>query len=159
LNKEDKDMKVPCEVYSRVVGFFAPVGKWNKGKKAEWMNRMPFETYDGAGFACAPDEKHCNAGFVDNVEDEGEKAVKDLEYFYYGVPGCHRCTQLTAKLKEIGVAPIPLTLSAFMNKCKEYGANITGDELPLLLCVGTDRFMFSQGDAALETVESLKSLT
>lgn len=150
MNKEDKDMKVPCEVYSRCVGFFAPVKKWNSGKQEEWRNRHPFKTYGGDIISCrAVIDETC----------KGEMTVKDLEYFYYGVPGCHRCTQLTAKLKEIGVAPIPLTLSAFMNKCKEYGANITGDELPLLLCVGTDRFMFAQGDAALETVESLKSLT
>jgi hypothetical protein len=132
------------------VGFFAPVKKWNSGKQEEWKNRRPFESYDGDIISCrAVIDETC----------KGEMTVKDLEYFYYGVPGCHRCTQLTAKLKEIGIAPTPLTLSTFMNKCKEYGANITGDELPLLLCVGTDRFMFSQGDSALETVESLKTLS
>ncbi len=31
---------VPCEVYSRVVGYFRPVGQWNKGKKQEFSERV-----------------------------------------------------------------------------------------------------------------------
>ena len=37
-----------CEVYSRVVGFLSPVSQWNKGKKAEWVDRT---TWDGNGDA------------------------------------------------------------------------------------------------------------
>jgi ribonucleoside-triphosphate reductase len=32
----------PCEVYSRVVGYLRPVAQWNKGKKAEWADRVVF---------------------------------------------------------------------------------------------------------------------
>lgn len=35
---------LPCEVYSRVVGYFRPVQQWNKGKQAEFKDRKPFET-------------------------------------------------------------------------------------------------------------------
>jgi len=31
------------EVYSRVVGYLRPVSQWNKGKKAEWADRIPFK--------------------------------------------------------------------------------------------------------------------
>ncbi|MCX6083381.1 MAG: hypothetical protein NT102_00230 [Caldiserica bacterium] len=31
------------EVYSRVVGYLRPVSQWNKGKKAEWADRICFE--------------------------------------------------------------------------------------------------------------------
>jgi len=31
------------EVYSRVVGYLRPVSQWNKGKKAEWADRVVFE--------------------------------------------------------------------------------------------------------------------
>jgi len=34
--------KVPCEVYSRIVGYLRPVQNWNKGKKQEFEER---ETY------------------------------------------------------------------------------------------------------------------
>ena len=30
---------IPCEVYSRVVGYFRPVQYWNDGKKEEFRER------------------------------------------------------------------------------------------------------------------------
>jgi hypothetical protein len=32
-------MKVSCEIYSRVSGYFRPVSQWNKGKKSEFKDR------------------------------------------------------------------------------------------------------------------------
>ena len=32
-----------CEVYSRVTGYFRPVGAWNKGKKEEFKDRAMFK--------------------------------------------------------------------------------------------------------------------
>ncbi|MCS7366472.1 MAG: anaerobic ribonucleoside-triphosphate reductase [archaeon YNP-WB-062] len=34
-----KKKVVPCEVYSRVVGYFRPVSQWNKGKQQEFKER------------------------------------------------------------------------------------------------------------------------
>lgn len=31
--------RVPCEIYSRVVGYFRPLGQWNPGKKEEFKDR------------------------------------------------------------------------------------------------------------------------
>ena len=31
-----------CEVFSRVVGYMRPVDQWNKGKKAEFKDRVEF---------------------------------------------------------------------------------------------------------------------
>lgn len=33
--------KIPCERYSRVVGYMRPVDQWNPGKQAEFSDRMP----------------------------------------------------------------------------------------------------------------------
>ena len=32
-----------CEVWSRVVGYFRPVSKWNKGKQEEFKDRKTFK--------------------------------------------------------------------------------------------------------------------
>ncbi|MBR0239241.1 MAG: hypothetical protein IJQ39_14190 [Thermoguttaceae bacterium] len=32
----------PCEVYSRICGYFRPVANWNRGKKEEFRERRPF---------------------------------------------------------------------------------------------------------------------
>jgi len=34
--------KVPCEVYSRIVGYLRPVAYWNKGKKQEFEDRVVY---------------------------------------------------------------------------------------------------------------------
>jgi len=34
-----KEIKMPCEIYSRVVGYYRPVGQWNLGKKEEYRQR------------------------------------------------------------------------------------------------------------------------
>ncbi len=39
---EKKQLVVPVEVYSRVVGYFRPVNQWNKGKKEEFFERTTF---------------------------------------------------------------------------------------------------------------------
>lgn len=37
-----KEKRVRAEVYSRVVGYMRPVSGWNKGKKAEFADRVAF---------------------------------------------------------------------------------------------------------------------
>jgi hypothetical protein len=34
---------VPCEVYSRVVGYYMPVECWNLGKREEFKDRKPVD--------------------------------------------------------------------------------------------------------------------
>jgi len=35
-------LRVPCEVYSRIVGYLRPVQDWNQGKQQEFSERRPF---------------------------------------------------------------------------------------------------------------------
>lgn len=36
-------LKMPCEIYSRVVGYFRPVNQWNKGKQEEFADRKEYK--------------------------------------------------------------------------------------------------------------------
>ena len=48
LEKELLAVKgTPCEVYSRIVGYFRPVKNWNEGKQAEFSERATFEVKGG----------------------------------------------------------------------------------------------------------------
>ena len=42
--------KVPCEIYSRVCGYYRPIKNWNAGKKQEFKDRRNFsiDNYRGA---------------------------------------------------------------------------------------------------------------
>jgi hypothetical protein len=42
------------EVYSRVVGYYRPVQQWNKGKQAEYADRVPFKLASMTGPKFAP---------------------------------------------------------------------------------------------------------
>ena len=35
--------KVPCEVYSRIVGYMRPTAQWNVGKRREFDDRRVFK--------------------------------------------------------------------------------------------------------------------
>jgi len=39
MNEKIKILAVPCEVYSRVTGYFRPVSNWNPGKQREFEER------------------------------------------------------------------------------------------------------------------------
>jgi anaerobic ribonucleoside-triphosphate reductase len=34
---------IPCEVYSRIVGYYRPIRNWHDGKKREWADRQPYD--------------------------------------------------------------------------------------------------------------------
>ena len=39
---EKAKKKIPCEVYSRIVGYLRPVQNWNKGKRQEFQDRQTY---------------------------------------------------------------------------------------------------------------------
>lgn len=36
------EIKVPCEVYSRIVGYLRPIQNWNAGKQQEFDDRVVY---------------------------------------------------------------------------------------------------------------------
>jgi hypothetical protein len=38
----DSQKRVPCEVYSRIVGYLRPVQDWNEGKQQEFAERKTY---------------------------------------------------------------------------------------------------------------------
>ena len=44
LHEIVKELKIPVEVYSRVVGYFRPINQWNNGKKEEFCQRRVYKT-------------------------------------------------------------------------------------------------------------------
>jgi anaerobic ribonucleoside-triphosphate reductase len=40
---KSEQVRVPVEVYSRVVGYFRPVNQWKKKKKEEFKERKVYE--------------------------------------------------------------------------------------------------------------------
>jgi anaerobic ribonucleoside-triphosphate reductase len=45
---DQAELQVPCEVYSRIVGYLRPVQNWHQGKQQEFRERKPFRTPEAA---------------------------------------------------------------------------------------------------------------
>ena len=41
--ESDQNFGTECDIYSRVVGFYRPVKYWNKGKQAEYKERIVYD--------------------------------------------------------------------------------------------------------------------
>jgi anaerobic ribonucleoside-triphosphate reductase len=46
VENQDREVKVPCEVYSRIVGYLRPVQAWNHGKRQEFSDRKTFDVLE-----------------------------------------------------------------------------------------------------------------
>ena len=42
-NAHGEEVKVPCEIYSRIVGYLRPVQAWNAAKQQEFSERATFD--------------------------------------------------------------------------------------------------------------------
>ena len=49
------ELKVPCEVYSRVVGYLRPIQNWHQGKKQEFADRKTFQVGEASQKESATD--------------------------------------------------------------------------------------------------------
>ena len=47
--QETAEVRVPCEVYSRIVGYLRPVQNWHQGKQQEFSERKAFRVPEAAG--------------------------------------------------------------------------------------------------------------
>jgi len=43
VEKKKEEKRIPCLVFSRVVGYMQPVNQWNKGKQQEFEDRQEYE--------------------------------------------------------------------------------------------------------------------
>lgn len=46
-NNKNTNVKIPNEIYSRVVGYYRPVNQWNKGKQEEYKDRLSYKLEPG----------------------------------------------------------------------------------------------------------------
>ncbi len=43
MENTEKKMVIPCEVWSRIVGYYRPLQDWNIGKKQEFKDRKMYD--------------------------------------------------------------------------------------------------------------------
>ncbi|MEM4618918.1 MAG: anaerobic ribonucleoside-triphosphate reductase [Desulfurococcaceae archaeon] len=50
---------IPCEVYSRVVGYYRPVSSWNDGKRMEFEERKSVNVISFLKAKCCVEQRKC----------------------------------------------------------------------------------------------------
>ena len=43
MSEDKTELRMPCEIYSRIVGYLRPVDAWNEGKRQEYAERVEFD--------------------------------------------------------------------------------------------------------------------
>jgi len=76
---------VPCEVYSRVVGYFRPVHNWNDGKREEFNDRVAFSEK-------ASLENPKAKGAVMPLVGGGTESIDSYKIFTF--PHCDKCEEV-----------------------------------------------------------------
>ncbi len=71
-----------CDVYSRVVGYFRPVDNWNKGKRAEFEDRVEYVI----------EEKQIQSD-TQSLKDWQSKPTKCIVFTTPMCPNCHLVKQ------------------------------------------------------------------
>ena len=60
MNENTARKRIPCEVYSRIVGYLRPVRGWNTGKIVEWKERRAYRV-DYQTLSAGKEEKNGTA--------------------------------------------------------------------------------------------------
>ena len=87
---------VPCEVYTRIVGYYRPVQNWNAGKQREYKERVEFNEETSMS-STIPTIKPIE---VAEMTTSGETVSSTLSKFkLFSFPDCDKCETVKDYLK------------------------------------------------------------
>ncbi|MBU1703784.1 MAG: ribonucleoside triphosphate reductase, partial [Nanoarchaeota archaeon] len=92
----------PTEVYTRIVGYFRPVSKWNIGKKEEYKQRLEYE--ENKSLVSEFKSKvvvQTNGTAMSEAEATAVGDVKSYKVFTF--PNCDKCKDTKAFLSKISL--------------------------------------------------------
>ncbi len=82
---------MPCEVYSRVVGYFRPVNNWNQGKRQEYSERKAFSE------EISMQNPKAKAQVMPLIGG-GDLSIDSYKLFTF--PNCSKCEEVKAYLSQ-----------------------------------------------------------
>ena len=107
--------EMPCQIYSRVTGYFQPVDKWNAGKMQEFKERKEFS----------------EAVSIKTSRNRPEIPDSCL-MIIYSLPMCSGCSDLKAALKELGISFCERDGKEFSHELRQLDINIVSAVFPVV---------------------------
>ncbi len=130
---------IPCEIYSRVVGYFRPIHNWNNGKRAEFSDRIPYsvDVSMKREFSTAKNDAEDEEILIEepareqvseiivNVNGSTNVSSAVAGYKIYTLPGCSKCAEVKdfMNMKRIMGKEVNLKNSDGMDDFKEFYKN------------------------------------
>lgn len=90
--------EVPCEIYSRVVGYYRPIHNWNRGKRQEYAERVEFDEKTALGNPKASTETTVKEVPIIRGGSTNDSEINAYKIFTF--PNCSKCEEVKAYLKE-----------------------------------------------------------
>ena len=107
--------KMPCQIYSRVTGYFQPVDKWNAGKAEEFKQRKAYS-----------ENQSIKTG-------RGKPEIPDNHsMIVYSLPMCSGCIDLKAALKELGISFCERDGKEFSHELRQLDINLISAVFPVV---------------------------
>jgi ribonucleoside-triphosphate reductase len=104
------------EVYTRIVGYYRSLRNWNKGKREEYGQRLPFQVEAPSG----NEESAAGTGT--------SAALKDITaYRYFFRAGCPNCPPVREFVKRLPLTgqPVDVDTEDGLNEARESGVQST----------------------------------
>ena len=122
---ECPDCGAKTEVYSRIVGYFRPVGQWNVGKKEEFKDRLVYSEAKGL----ASEFKivaNTNGTVTQEVVADDTSLINSYKIFT--LPNCDKCEAAKGFLNTQGLGGVIVDLSADegVKEFRSYYKNMKG---------------------------------
>lgn len=100
--------KEPCEIYSRITGYYRPVQNWNDGKSQEFKDRVTYQV----GSSCLHQEK-------EKKEEQCEDVCSD-ETLLFTTKTCPNCQMAKRYLDEANISYVVIDAEEEPLKTKQF---------------------------------------
>lgn len=92
--------EIPCEIYSRVVGYYRPLHNWNKGKRQEYADRTEFQEKTSLENPKAKIEIETTINPIPLIGGGSTDEQMINAYKIFTFPNCSKCEEVKAFLEN-----------------------------------------------------------
>ena len=132
----------PCEVWSRITGYYRPVQNWNDGKVQEFADRKEYQPQNSQ----LEGRRLCDREDAAAPVAEAEVTAAEAKLLLFTTKTCPNCKIAKAELDKAGLAYEVLDAAENVSLVKQYGIT----QAPTLMVVAGDDVQKFAGAGAIK---------
>ena len=111
----------PCEVWSRITGYYRPVQNWNDGKVQEYKDRREYEVENSRLEGRRLCDRAQTAADTGDASVTGSGAAQEDGLFLFTTKTCPNCKIAKHELEKAGLAYTTMDVSEHLDLVSQYG--------------------------------------